>query len=345
MGQLKVEKLGLILKPIERNVFEQKAVLNPAIYQDGKKVHMFYRAVDRLHHSSIGYARLDGPTKVVERWNKPFMKREKGYESNGVEDPRITKIDNTFYMTYVAHDGKNALTSYAKATDIFALKKQGIIAPMQTYDEIGKFLKPQNLKDRYFLFESYFEELSGRDVLIWAKDTILFPKKIRGKYAMLIRILPDIQLVYFNDFKQLRYKIFWERYIKKLANYVVLENRYWFESRNIGGGAPPIEVPEGWLIIYHAVEDRNSGRIYHAGAALLDKKNPIKEIGRLSQPLFSPDQGWEIRGDVNNVVFPTGTAQFGEDLYIYSGAADRVIAVARVSLKRLIAELLKTGTK
>ena len=341
MGQLKVEKLGLILKPIERNVFEQKAVLNPGIYQDGSKVHVFYRAVDKLRHSSIGYARLDGPTKVVERWSKPFMKREKGYESSGIEDPRISKIGSTLYMTYVAHDGKNALTSYAKATDIFALKKQGIIAPMLTYDQIGKLLKPQNLKDRYFLFESYYEELSGKDVLLWAKDIILFPKKVKGKYAMLIRILPDIQLVYFKDFKQLRYKIFWEQYMKKLANHVVFENRYWFESRNIGGGAPPVEVPEGWLIIYHAVEERNSGRIYHAGAALLDKNNPTKVIGRLNRPLFSPDQTWEIKGDVDNVVFPTGTAQFGDDLYIYYGAADRAIAVARMSLKRLVAELLK----
>lgn len=345
MVQVKIKKIGLVLEPIESNVFEEKAVLNPAIYQDGRMVHMFYRAVDRLYGSSIGYARLDGPTKVVERWDKPFMKREETYESKGIEDPRIAKVGNIFYMTYVAYDGKNALTAYTKGTNLFALKKQGIIAPTQTYDEVGKLLKSQDLKDRYFLFESYHEELSGKDVLLWSKDIILFPRKIRGSYVMLIRILPDIQLVYFKNFRQLRSKVFWREYMKKLASHVVLENRYWFESRNIGGGAPPIEVPEGWLIIYHAVEERNRGRTYHAGVALLDKKDPTKVICRLDRPLFSPDQEWEIKGDVNNVVFPTGTARFGNDLYIYYGAADKVIAVARVPLKQLVKELLKAGVK
>jgi len=336
MVQAKIKKLGLILEPIENNVFEQKAVLNPAIYQDGKTVHMFYRAVDKLYGSTIGYARLDGPTKVVERWDKPFMKPEHAYESKGVEDARITKIGNIFYMTYVAYDGKSALTAYAKSTNLFDLKKQGIITPTQTYDQVGKLLRPQNIKDRYFLFESYHEELSGKDVLLWAKDTILFPRKINGNYAMLIRILPDIQLVYFKDFKQLRSKVFWREYLKKLANHVALENRYWFESRNIGGGAVPIEVPEGWLIIYHSVEELNKGRTYHAGAALLDKKDPTKAICRLDRPLFSPDQEWEIKGDVNNVVFPTGTAQFGDDLYMYYGAADRVIAVENADQNPLL---------
>lgn len=343
MFKAKIEKLGILLEPIDNNVFEQKAVLNPAVYQEGKTVHIFYRAVDKLFRSTIGYARLDGPTNIVERWDKPFMKRERQFEKRGVEDPRVTKIGDTFYMTYVAHDGKNAVTAYAQSKNILKLKKEGIITPLETYGEVGNILRSQNLKDRYFLFEAYYEDLSGEDVLLWAKDTILFPRKINNQYAMLIRILPDIQLIYFDNFEQLRSKAFWRKYIEELDNHVVLENRYWYESRNVGGGATPIEIPEGWLVIYHSVEERNSGRIYHASAALLDKKDPTKVIARLSRPLFSPDQEWEIKGDVDNVVFPTGTSQFGEDLYIYYGAADRVIAVARVPLRRLVRELLKTG--
>lgn len=342
MQPVKIKKLGLILKPTD-NIFEQKAVLNPAIYQDGKTVHMFYRAVDELHSSTIGYAKLDGPTKIVERWNKPFMKRERAYESKGIEDPRITKIGKIFYMTYVAHDAKNAVTAYAEGTNLFNLKKRGIISPKLTYDEVGKLLQPQHLKDRYFLFESYYEELSGKDVLLWEKDIFFFPRKVKGNYVMIHRVLPDIQAVYFKDFKQLKSKIFWRKYMKKLADHVVLENRYWYESRNIGGGTPPIEVPEGWLIIYHAVEELNRARIYHAAAALLDKKNPTKVIGRLDHPLFSPETAWETKGYVNNVVFPTGTTQFGKYLYIYYGAADSSIAVARVPLRQLIKKLLRAG--
>jgi len=344
MSDFKVEKLGLILEPTD-NIFEQKAVLNPAVYQEGNSVHLFYRAVDELHGSTIGYARFNGPTKIVERWNKPFMKREYSYESKGVEDPRITKIGKTFYMTYVAHDDKNAIVCLAAGTNIFKLKKRGIISPLLTYGEVGELMHLQRLKDRYFLFEAYYEELAGKDMLVWEKDAFLFPRKIRGKYAMIHRVLPDIQLVYFKDFKQLKSKLFWRSYFSKLADHVVLENRYWFESRNIGGGAPVIEVPEGWLLIYHAVEELNKARVYHACVALLDKKDPTKTICRLDKPLFSPKETWETRGYVNNVVFPTGTAQFGKYLYIYYGAADSSVAVARVPLRQLVKTLLKIGFK
>jgi predicted GH43/DUF377 family glycosyl hydrolase len=80
--------------------------------------------------------------------------------------------------------------------------------------------------------------------------------------------------------------------------------------------------------------------VYAACAALLDLKDPTKEIARLPFPLFKPELDWELKGEVNNVVFPTGTSQFGDTLYIYYGAADTRIAVASVSIKELISELL-----
>ena len=132
---------------------------------------------------------------------------------------------------------------------------------------------------------------------------------------------------------------------------MVLENKYWFESRNIGGGAPPIYTKDGWLIIFHTVEELNKARIYHASAALLDKRNPFKVIGRLSMPLFSPEESWEkerfegLEGLVNSVVFPTGTAVFGKDLYIYYGASDSKIAVAKVNLNELLKKLKNTPQK
>jgi predicted GH43/DUF377 family glycosyl hydrolase len=72
---------------------------------------------------------------------------------------------------------------------------------------------------------------------------------------------------------------------------------------------------------------------------LLDLNDPLKVIARLPYPLISPQADYELTGSVNNVVFPTGTAQFGEDLYIYYGAADSYIAAASVNIKELIAEL------
>jgi len=347
---INVEKLGVILKPID-NLFERKAVLNPGIYQEGEFVHIFYRAIGENNNSTIGYAKLKGPTEVVERKEVPIISQTYDYEKKGVEDPRITKLGKIFYLTYVAHDGKNALTAYATSYDLKTWKKRGIISPLITYNAATSLFKKEKLKDRYLMFETFYEELSGKDVLLWFKDVFLFPKKIKGKFAMLIRILPDIQIVFFKRFKELKERSFWKNYLKQLSSHVVLENKYWFESRNIGGGAPPIYTKDGWLIIFHTVEELNKARIYHASAALLDKRNPFKVIGRLSMPLFSPEESWEkerfegLEGLVNSVVFPTGTAVFGKDLYIYYGASDSKIAVAKVNLNELLKKLKNTPQK
>lgn len=337
---VKVEKLGVILAPT-KNKFENLAVLNPGVYQDGEFVHIFYRAIDKRHISSIGYAKLKGPTKVIERWDKPIISRDFEYERKGCEDPRITKIGDTFYVTYVAHDGKNALTAYATGADLKNLEKKGVITPKITYDRVGRIFRREKLKDRYFMFESFYEEYAGKDVFLWEKDVFLFPEKIKGKFAMIHRILPDVQIVFFQNFKQLAERDFWKKYLENLSKYVILENKYWFESRNIGGGAPPIKTKYGWLLIYHAVEEINKARIYHAGAALLDLRNPLKYKGRLHQPLFSPEEKWEKQGYVSNVVFPTGTAIFGKDLYIYYGAADQHIAVAKINIDKVCIEIIK----
>jgi len=306
---------------------------------------MFYRAIDKNLESTIGYARLEGPTKVVVRLDHPVIIRTDPCETKGVEDPRIVKLDDTYYLTYTAHDGKHAVLGYATSSDLRVFTKGGIISPKITYDEVGKILQDQNLKDQYRMFEAFYEEFAARDVYLWEKDGILFPKRINGKYALLHRILPDIHIIYFDDFEQLQSRDYWISYLENLKQHVVLENKYRFESRHIGGGAPPIETDDGWLFIFHSTEESNKGRIYHASAALLDIHNPTKVIGRLNYPLISPSQKMETTGFVNNVVFPTGTAQFGEDLYIYYGAADKVVAVAKVHFSSLIDELKRLGVQ
>jgi predicted GH43/DUF377 family glycosyl hydrolase len=98
-------------------------------------------------------------------------------------------------------------------------------------------------------------------------------------------------------------------------------------------------------MIYHGAEETDRGRVYSACAALLDLNNPSRVIARLPYALFSPESEWEIKGYVNNVVFPTGTALFGNTLFIYYGAADSEIACASVSLSALLAELLTYTVK
>lgn len=340
---VKIKREGVILEPTDLE-FERCAVMNPGCIRKGKDVHMLYRAVRENNHSTIGYCRLDGPLKVVERKKEPVVVPEFEYEKHGVEDPRIVHIDGTYHMFYVAHDGKNALVAHATSSDLRKWKKKGTITPRITYDQAEDLFPEHKLKDRYFLFESFYKSEHAKDVLLWEKDAFLFPVKFRGKFALVHRVLPDIQVIYFRDFRELT-EDYWKGYLKNLGDYVMLESKYWYESRHIGGGCPPIETKKGWLLIYHAVEDTNRGRVYHAGAALLDKKNPCKVIGHLKNPLFSPKEKWERQGNVNSVVFPTGAAVFGKRLYIYYGAADTRIAVASLEMSELLEKLLRSGEK
>ena len=340
-----VKKHGILLKPTKHE-FENNGVLNPSCIKRGKNVHMYYRAVREGNYSTIGYCKLDGPLNLVERWDKPFMVPEFDYEKIGLEDPRIVQIDGTYYMTYVAYDGKNVRIALATSKDLTKFEKKGIISPEITYQEAGSLFRScrGGLKERYYLFVSYYKDTVSPDVLLWNKDAFLFPKKIDGNYAMMLRILPDIQLIYFKKFEDLTLD-FWKDHFKTICDHVVLESKHWYETSYIGGGCPPIETNKGWLLIYHAADDMDKGKTYRAGAALLDKKDPRKVIGHLHEPLFSPEEKWELKGVVNRVVFPTGAAVFGKDLYIYYGASDKYIATASVNLKELTDELVKSKNK
>ena len=333
-----VRREGVLLETTE-NEFENQAVLNPTVIQQGNTLHLFYRAVKEGNYSSIGYCKLEGPLNIVERKNSPILFPEYDYEIHGTEDPRVVFLDGIYYMFYTAYDGRNALVAYATSKDLKTWEKHGIISAQMKYAEAGNLFRFSKLKEKYYFFESYYKDVVAEDVLLWEKDTFLLPKKYNNKFALFHRILPDIQIVCFDDFKDLTTD-FWKDYLRTLGDHVVMEPKFGYESRNIGAGAPLIETERGWLMLYHSVEDSNKGKVYHASVALLDKQNPFKVIGRLKEPLFSPTEDYEKVGDVNNVVFPTGTAIFGERLYIYYGAADKRIAVVSVNLHKLIHELL-----
>tara|TARA_R110002096_G_scaffold309676_1_gene504356 strand:- start:6390 stop:7427 length:1038 start_codon:yes stop_codon:yes gene_type:complete len=340
-----VERKGILLSPTELD-FENNGVLNPGIYQEDGQVHIFYRAVKDGNFSTIGYAKSNGPNTLIEHHKKPIITPEFDYEKHGIEDARIVKIEDTYYLTYTAYDGINAMGALATSKDLKHFEKKGIITPMINYKDYKCHLEHCNqgkLNPKYYYYYNLFAELGIVDHanrLLKDKDVLLFPKKINGKFVMLHRIWPGIQIVFFENWEDLTDQ-FWQDYLKDLTSHIILDPKYGFEVNYIGGGCPPIETKEGWLLIYHGVCETTIGKTYHAAAALLDINNPRKVIARLEQPLFSPSQEWEKEGVVNHVVFPTGTALFGDDLYIYYGAADKHTAVAKVSLQELLNELKK----
>lgn len=343
---MQVKKEGILLRKTHLG-FENGGVLNPAVMRKRDSVYLFYRAVRKGNHSSIGYCRLDGPLTVAERWDKPFMVPEFDYESQGVEDARMVRIDGVYYMTYTAYDGTNARGALATSRDFIHFKKLGIIVPPVTYARFVFLAESAGkVNENYYRnHKFYYQEADPeKKIMLWDKNVIFFPRKIIGKLVFLQRIRPGIQIVFIDNLKELT-KQFWENYFLNLHEHILLDTLYPHESSYIGGGCPPIETEQGWLLIYHGVQETQHGLVYSACAALLDLDNPARVIARLPYPLFFPEYDWEINGEVNNVVFPTGTALFGNTLFIYYGAADSQIACASLKLPDLIAELTKNIVK
>lgn len=146
------------------------------------------------------------------------------------------------------------------------------------------------------------------------KDAAIFPERVGGRYVMLHRIPPDIWLAYSDDL------VHWGDY-----QYLMGPRPDGWDNLKIGAGGPPLKTDDGWLVIYHGV-DRD--KIYRLGVALLDLDDPSIVLHRPDDWILQPEEPWELRGDVPNVVFTCGTAEIGDRFLIYYGGADKVIAVA-----------------
>jgi len=149
------------------------------------------------------------------------------------------------------------------------------------------------------------------------KDAALFPQKIGGRYVLLHRRVPAIWMAVSDDLKT------WTDHT------VVLDVRpcSW-DSWRIGIAGPPIYTKDGWLLIYHGV-DQN--RVYRLGIALLDLKDPSRVLARHKDPILEPELEWEIHGLVPNVVFSCGQAETETEYRVYYGGADTVIGMASIA--------------
>jgi len=327
------------MEPSEKK-WESRAVLNPTVIKEKNTEHMFYRAVDKKKISSIGYARIEN--NKIERFDNPILSPTKKYEKKGIEDPRITKIKNKYYLLYTAFDGTDARIAYAVSKNLKDWEKQGIISPNISARQAQKIVKIKTYKDKW-----KHQEIIGSRVSLWDKDAVLFPEKINNKFVMLHRFMPDIQIVKFDSFSQLKEENFWRDYIKNLGedeDKVSLYRRYEWEEEHIGAGATPIKTKKGWLLIYHGVESNEqdfftkalSKTLYNVHGFLHKLRN--KRLP-LIYPLFSPKYDWEKQGDINNVIFPEGAVIDKKILKIYYGCSDSRIGLAEVNFKELIGKL------
>ena len=338
-----IKKEGVLLEKTTLG-FENLGVMNPAVIKADGKIHLFYRAVRQGNNSTIGYARLSDPTTVEYRMDVPILFPQFDYESQGLEDPRICQIDGLFYLSYTAFNGISALGALAISKDLIAFKKVGIMVPIINFEAFRILAESRSkINEKYVRYNNPYTQAraANEKAILWDKNVVFFPRKIGGKFHFIHRVRPDIQLVRVNELGELTEE-FWQNYFLHLNDWIMMTAKYPHEASYIGGGCPPIETAEGWLLIYHGVHDTIHGYIYSACAALFDLDNPLIEIGRLKIPLFSPEEEYEKTGFVNNVCFPTGAIVQNDTLYIYYGAADERIACASLSLSSLLTDLKTT---
>jgi len=292
-----------IISPRTDHPWESKSTFNPAAFNEGEITHILYRAVDQNGVSRLGYARSQDGSMVDDRRSTPVLEPSSDWEKFGCEDPRITKLDNTYYVTYTAYSGRGPRVALASTKDFQNYKKHGLIGP--------------DKED---------------------KDCVIFPEKIHGRIAILHRLESRIQIAYFENIKDLtQSRDYWTRYLRHFDDYEVIRSKYPWEERKVGVGPPPIKTEKGWLVIYHGVSIDST---YRTGAVLLDLDKPTEVLARTREPFLEPIENFEKHGVVPNVVFPDGASLRDGTLFVYYGGADKVCCVATAPVDELLDNIL-----
>ena len=240
----------------------------------------------------------DGIRFDVER--SPALSPANEYESFGIEDPRITRIDNRYWINYTAVSHHGIATGLASTTDFKTFDRHGIIFP------------PNN------------------------RDVTIFPDRIDGRYVALHRPMPEgigHAAIWAASSPDL---IAWGEH-RLIAS---AREGSWDDAKIGGGAVPfrvRASGLDGWLAIYHGVT--RSPLTYSLGALLLDARDPTRVVARSREPILSPDTPYEREGFFGGVVFTCGLLDDGDLVRIYYGAADGVTAVADLSLQEILAGL------
>jgi predicted GH43/DUF377 family glycosyl hydrolase len=161
------------------------------------------------------------------------------------------------------------------------------------------------------------------------KNAALFPRKFDGLYAMLHRPSVGGGGVWISYSPDL---VFWGHPTQVLPP----RGGPWWDSMRVGAGPAPIETPAGWLLIYHGVKEVAGGPIYRMGAAILDAEDPRRLVARARRWVLSPEEEYERNGDAPNVVFSCGSIVRDEEIWMYYGAADCRVCLAKAKISDVL---------
>lgn len=279
--------------------FESAGVFNPAVVKDGSRFVMLYRAQDASGTSRLGFATSRDGVRFTRR-DQPVFVPETDYEKDGgVEDPRLVRIEGTWYLTYTGYNKHDAQLCLATSRDLIHWQRRGILLPAYK----GKW----NVK--------------------WTKSGAIVPRQIGGKWWMyFLGTKPDN-----TDQMGLAWSTDLLHWTDALDQPVLPRRPGRFDSRVVEPGPPPLITRDGILLVYNGADDR---LVYRTGWVLFDKNNPAKVLARAEAPIFQPDEPWEKAGQVPNVVFVEGLVRTGGRWLFYYGGADKYVGVAEAQTRR-----------
>lgn len=274
--------------------YPANSVFNPGAARVGDETILLTRVEDLRGISELHVARsADGETNWVfdpEPLLRSDVDRDPA-ETWGCEDPRLTWLPER-------EEWAIAYTAYSRRGPLVSL---ATTRDFRTVTRLGPVMPPED------------------------KDAAVFPRRFGGRWAMIHRPSPLRGGAHMW--------LSWSPDLRHWGDHkVLLEARdgAWWDAGKIGLGPPPLETPEGWLVMYHGVKTTSDGPIYRAGLALLALDDPGQVLARTDEWIFGPLAPYEIIGDVGRVVFPCGWVHDSATnrLLLYYGGADTVIGLA-----------------
>jgi predicted GH43/DUF377 family glycosyl hydrolase len=289
-------------------------VFNAGAVTDARsgRVVLLFRAYEAdTGRSSIGLALSEDGIRFEEVWDRPALARVEPYEEWGVEDPRVAWLpaEERYAITYTGHSPQGPRLCLATTDDL--------LDPAR-YRRHGPRLPTEN------------------------KNGVVFPERIGGRYAVLHRPMPRIVLA--------RPGALEDPWTAEGAVLLGPREGTWRSSR-VGAGAPPLRTRLGWLLAFHGATHVADGNVYSMGWCVLDGDDPSRVLYVSKEPALAPEAAYEIHQlplpqvDMANfpggirVVFPCGLVERDGSLIVYYGAADRVVAAARVETGALLDSL------
>lgn len=303
-----------LIRPADVGRENASGTFNPGVCVDraSSRVVLLVRVFEAdVRRSMLVLATSSDGRRIDEIHDAPAIARETPYEEWGVEDARITRLDdeNLYAITY---------TGYSSAGPRVCL--------ITTHD----ILDPRS-------YRRHGPRISGDN-----KNCVVFPRKVGGRYVILHRPMPRIVCARVESLE--------DEWPSSGAGVLGPLAGTWRSSR-VGAGAPPILTRLGWLLPFHGATEISEGNVYSMGWCVLDRDAPERVLYVSDAPALAPEAPYEIDAgpipqvDMANfrtgvrVVFPQGLVERGEDFIVYYGAADVSVAAASVNREALLSSI------